>query len=1206
LQRSVRSLTLLGCLSVALAGDALVSTPLHAQRVPARRAAAADAAPAPEPFEAEQRRLAAEVASRGTSARAMIPLLELWRGYSTARPGTTRTALEAISQNRRVSPAVRAYARQLLGRTQLRMGEPDASRATFAELGYVQRWRVIGPFDNEGKEGFAREYEPERLRMSPFDLEARYEGRERPVGWRTFPDVGHYGYISFDAVYRPDTNVCAYAETFVVSERPQALSLWLGGGGAIAAWWNGTEVLRDDDYRQPDPDRFVAVVGAHQGPNRLLVKACTAESTWGFYARVAAANGERASGVTINPEADVAQVHAGHGVARLPAAPMAPLAALEAAAAGEGASAGALEDLAQFLALTGADDPAEQRAKQLAERAGDAGPTAARWLLAAELATSRGDASRFIDRAVALAPNDPDVILAQARLVMSGPSPDEALHVLERVPDRGIQALEAAELRADLYEGLGLEETARATLERAAQRAPGAPAWLSIRAHAADTVQSRDQAMELFREALLSRYDDQGLRETVIGDSILRGEIDAAMREIDVYRALSNDSVLRILRVAAWYEALERDDEAMGAYRAALELAPEEADAHVAYGRALLRAGQNELAMQALNAALELRPQDAETRELVEHLQPEERLDEAYAASGEELLARVNEERGYPYRVLQDLTVASVFDSGLGSRFHQFAAQVINDEGGRALRTFPITFDPDVQRYEQQLGEPWYRIYYDTRALVVVFPTSSPATWWSCATASTTWRTATSSRTTTATCTSWWAARPRGAWTTSCARPPRASSSSTSRTCPRCGTSARVEGDVRVDHFHAENIAPLYSEPMMPGATEVRPYLHVSTYRTWEDVGRWYWGLIQDQLTMDDSLRQTVRELVAGAPDLATKVRRIHDWVIDNTRYVGLEFGIHGFKPYRVTQIVQRGFGDCKDKASLLYAMFREAGIDAHIVLCARAATATSATCPRRSRSSITPSPTCPSIDTLHRRNGRVQRRERAAADGPGRDRAGRRPERRRAAPLARRITIDLAADGAGRIEVNETVRGHEAPSWRSTYQAEGTRLDRFERAMRNTFSGIEVDSVEMTGLTDYEVPVTAHYRASVPQLAVRDADGLRVPLTVMGDLVRLLARTETREHAFDLGATTRYVEDRTIRIPAGHDVATLPEGGRVESPFGVFLVTVTREARTVSVHSELTLSRDRVEASEYAEFRAFIQRADSVLRQRLTLSGGR
>jgi hypothetical protein len=373
---------------------------------------------------------------------------------------------------------------------------------------------------------------------------------------------------------------------------------------------------------------------------------------------------------------------------------------------------------------------------------------------------------------------------------------------------------------------------------------------------------------------------------------------------------------------------------------------------------------------------------------------------------------------------------------------------------------------------------------------------------------------------------------------------------------------------------------------------------------------------VHDQLYADESLRRTVRELVADAPDTRTKVQRIYRWVIDHTRYVGLEFGIHGFLPYRVPQIVQRGFGDCKDKASLLYTMLTEAGVDARLVLVRTRRNGALNDLPASLSVFDHAIAYVPELDLYLDGTAEFS----GSTEFPQMDQGvtvlvvGPNGAELRRSPVMspdhnareRRITIDLAADGAGRIEVNETVRGHEAPSWRSTYQAEGTRLDRFERAMRNTFSGIEVDSVEMTGLTDYEVPVTAHYRASVPQLAVRDADGLRVPLTVMGDLVRLLARTETREHAFDLGATTRYVEDRTIRIPAGHDVATLPEGGRVESPFGVFLVTVTREARTVTVHSELTLSRDRVEASEYAEFRAFIQRADSVLRQRLTLSGGR
>jgi hypothetical protein len=158
---------------------------------------------------------------------------------------------------------------------------------------------------------------------------------------------------------------------------------------------------------------------------------------------------------------------------------------------------------------------------------------------------------------------------------------------------------------------------------------------------------------------------------------------------------------------------------------------------------------------------------------------------------------------------------------------------------------------------------------------------------------------------------------------------------------------------------------------------------------------------------------------------------------------------------------------------------------------------------------------------------------------------------------------------------------------------------------MRNTFNGIEVERVEMEGLTDYEAPVHAHYRAAVPQFATRDADGLRVPVSVMGDLVRSLARTEARTQAFDLGSTTHYVEDRTLRAPAGMEVVTLPEGGRVESPFGVFLMTVTREGRNVSIHTELTLSRDRVEAADYPQFRGFVERADALLRQRLALSGG-
>ena len=102
------------------------------------------------------------------------------------------------------------------------------------------------------------------------------------IAWRLelrdYPDVSQYGYVSFDAVYRPDTNVCGYARTVVTSERAQPLSLWLGGGGAVRAWWNGERVIDDSAYSRQNITRMlgtsplVEVVGVARDGEEALRK----------------------------------------------------------------------------------------------------------------------------------------------------------------------------------------------------------------------------------------------------------------------------------------------------------------------------------------------------------------------------------------------------------------------------------------------------------------------------------------------------------------------------------------------------------------------------------------------------------------------------------------------------------------------------------------------------------------------------------------------------------------------------------------------------------------------------------------------------------------------------------------------------------------------------------------------------------------------
>jgi tetratricopeptide (TPR) repeat protein/transglutaminase-like putative cysteine protease len=1191
------------------------------------------------PYEAELARLAAETSRTGTAPRAIIPLIELWRTADHVPPDVLGAHLDRLSSDRRLSPAVRNYARILRASSRVRRGDMPAHRRELRELGFVQDWRIAGPFDNEGKLGFPREFPPEAGRMGPIDPNAEWPGRERPVGWRTYPvDVTQGGYVSFDAVYRPNANVCGYAETFVESERAQALSLWIGGGGATRVWWNGTVVHEDEGYRTPHPDRSAAVVGAHRGLNRVLVKACATDGAWGFYLRVADARGEAAQGVNVRssaPAEDVARIAAGHGVPTWPTAPMTPFHALRAAAIAERASAQQLEDFARFLVWTGADDPAERRAREISARAAESQPTVRRLAFAAGQANTRGDAMRFSRRALELSPNDPDALLLSAALTTQGPSPEAALPIIERLPRNSRQWMQGILLAADVLRTIGLPETARARVEDAARLAPRSPAWVAARANAAGGAERTDELVRLREEMLTVRWDDLGSRRTVLEDALNRGEPERAIEQLEIYRALAADRADTHAFAAAIYEALERMDQAYASFRMGLEIAPEDAGLYALHGRMLLREGQRDAASNELRRALALRPQDAPTRELLEQLAPERRPDEAYAAAPEVFLARRAEAGGYSTRILQDLTVNTVFDSGLGSQFRQMAVQIQDAEGARNWRGFPIQFDPDVQRVdvrrarvfrdgrelsstqtmEQQLGDPAYRMYYDTRQRVVVFPDLEPGD-----VLEIQYRVDD--------------VAPRNLFhdyygdltllqmTVPTAHREYVLITPASRrfyfnepNMQGLEHTTREENGRRVDRFSVDDVPALSTEPSMPGMTELVPYLHVSTYRTWEEVGRWYWGLINDQLYADEGLRNRVRELTRGVTDVRTKVARIYDWAIRNTRYVALEFGIHGFLPYRVPDIVSRGFGDCKDTASLIYVMLREAGIDARIVLIRT-----------RRNGNIGESPASlavfdhaiayvPELDLYLDGTAELSGIEdmpqmdqgvMVLRVGPDDVTLARTPVREAARnQRVRRVTMQLTEDGSGTVDVVEEIRGNEAPSYRQRYQAEGVREDRLEQQMRSIFPGLELTQSGIANLENFEQPVELRYAGRATQLAVRDGRTLRVAPTVLGDLSRSLATASTRDLPLELGGRSMYVEERRVQLPQGYTIGELPEGGSAESPFGRLSVEVARDGRDVRSRTEFQLNADRVSASDYPAFRRWVEQVDRILRQRVTFAPG-
>jgi hypothetical protein len=119
----------------------------------------------------------------------------------------------------------------------------------------------------------------------------------------------------------------------------------------------------------------------------------------------------------------------------------------------------------------------------------------------------------------------------------------------------------------------------------------------------------------------------------------------------------------------------------------------------------------------------------------------------------------------------------------------------------------------------------------------------------------------------------------------------------------------------------------------MPPWQEVLGFVHVSTYKDYGQLGKWYWGLSREQFDSDAETRRLAAEITKGKTTEREKVEAVYDWVIRNTRYVALEFGIYGFKPRRCVQTVARGWGDCKDKATVIVSLLKELGIDSTIVV---------------------------------------------------------------------------------------------------------------------------------------------------------------------------------------------------------------------------------------------------------------------------------
>jgi tetratricopeptide (TPR) repeat protein/transglutaminase-like putative cysteine protease len=1236
---------------------------------PAPRATAAPArataTPAEEvgPIHPDLLRAAAAVRS-AKGPEVYAALRELWRTWDRADPTHVEEAIASVVEDAGTPPAVKVYAELLRAYARRRRGDLDGAQARVDALGFVRRWMSIGPFDNENKEGHDRVFGPEVDLREAIVPGRAYDGKERPVRWRVPPDVAHYGWFDFGDLVRPRENVCAYATTFVRAKAgtkaPRPISLWLGAEGAAKVFWNGEEVLADAGYRDLDVDRLAAEVTLAPGTNRLLVKVCGGDDAPKFALRVGDDKGAPDLGVeeVAEPEASVAAIRnarkpAGPAVKlgeaakqAKPAAPkpgrlVGPLQAFERAASGGKPGPALLEAYARYLFVTGGDSKAEHKARDLARRAAEAEPTVARLLLAGQLAEDRNQQREWIEKADALVGpkhDDLDVLLAKAQLAQTGINWREAVPIYERVLAMRPDHVAATLGLVDLYVEAGLKRTALGTLERAVTRQSTSVALLRAYATQLRALGRDTEASEVEARYAALRFDDSGFLSQLVELAVARRDAAGAERWLERFLRSEPDSAWARGLAARTYRALGQNDRALAGYQRALALAPEDVPTLRALSDLYGEQDQRDKQLELLRQILAISPQAKDVREYVEHIEPPKpRADEAYAWASERFLPmRTTPAQRWPKRTLRNLTVTTVFPNGLASRFRQVVFQPLTDEAAAGAREYAFEYqgerqtvalraakvyradgkvDEAIESGEGSAHDPDLSMYTSQRTFYVHFPRLNAgdvvelryrvedvavrneiADYFGEVEYLQSDEPVASSE--------YVVIMPKAKALHTFASP-----------LPGLVRDVKDDGDRRIYTFAATDVPPAVPEPAMPPWSETLAHVHVSTFDTWAEVGAWYWGLVREQFDVDDEVRRVAREITKGLTDDRAKVRAVYKYAT-HTRYVALEFGIEGIRPRRCAQTLARGWGDCKDKATLIVTLLRELGIPSTIVLLRT-----------RLRGDIEPEPASlapfdhaiayvPSLDLYldgtaeHSGSGELPAMDRGAiglAINEGKAKLVRLPNPPpEDSVVRRRIEATVVADGSAQFSADATVTGAFAAQWRQRYLAEASRADRATRDLSDDLGPVELAAgkagVEVSDVEDVEQPVHLRAKGRAPTFARKEGELLSMPAGPPVRLVAEFAPLSTRTHDVVLRALTTREDEWTLRLPPGAKVQALPSPQQLDGPYGRFSITVEQANGKLVVKSSLALKKPRIAVAEYGAFRAFCEAADRAFGQRVVV----
>ncbi len=392
-------------------------------------------------------------------------------------------------------------------------------------------------------------------------------------------------------------------------------------------------------------------------------------------------------------------------------------------------------------------------------------------------------------------------------------------------------------------------------------------------------------------------------------------------------------------------------------------------------------------------------------------------------------------------------------------------------------------------------------------------------------------------------------------------------------------------------------------EDAMPHINDIAPRLSYSSIKSWHNVYNWYKNLAKDRYTPDEHMQETVEKLTQNLKTHEEIIRTIYYYVAKQIRYVGIELGQSAYQPSPATEVLQKQYGDCKDKTTLLIAMLDLVGIKSYPVMLStspyqkidKSLPSLSqfnhmiAAVPKDNTEYLWLDPTASTCT-----NGNLPYTDQGRTGLLIGDTQGKFvdipvfPAESNTYKSTTELQIDKTGDAKGKIRIKMTGQYNIDARWMYEQTPPIQWNDNLAYQLSERFPHIKVDSVSISDLDNLQKPIEISVQFHVKNYVKRIKDHLMLllPIDEFSDYAKFVAASE-RTYPLDMNYPMKIEKVILIHLPKEWR-AVLPTDIKQDSSFARMERQYRQNENLVNYHLVFKLKQRIITVKDYAKAKQF------------------